>query len=95
MSAGTLLRETRRRHGLSQKQLANRARTSQAAISRIGRGIVSPSVAPLERLLDLLGERLTLGAERIAYSHVDMKTIRANLKLSPEERIRRQVATTA
>jgi transcriptional regulator with XRE-family HTH domain len=59
MSAGTLLRETRRRHGLSQKQLANRARTSQAAISRIGRGIVSPSVAPLERLLDLLGERLT------------------------------------
>ena len=54
MTAGTLLREARARHGLTQRQLAARARTSQAAISRIERDLVSPSVATLTTLLDLL-----------------------------------------
>ena len=50
----------RRRHGLTQAQLAARARTSQAAISRIERGLVSPSVATLAHLLELMGEELVL-----------------------------------
>ena len=62
---GQLLRDARRRHGLTQQQLASRARTSQAAISRIERGLVSPSVATLAQLLDLMGEELTLGATPI------------------------------
>src|SRR6266508_2466889 len=63
MTAGELLRTVRRRHGLSQAQLAARARTSQAAISRIERGLVSPSIATLATLLDLMGEELVLDAE--------------------------------
>ena len=63
MDAGRLLRDARRRHGLTQTQLAARARTSQAAISRIERGLVSPTVATLRNLLALLGEELVLTSE--------------------------------
>ena len=48
MTPGELLRDARRRHRVTQKQLAARARTSQAAISRIERDTVSPSVAPAD-----------------------------------------------
>ena len=86
VTAGQLLREARRRHGLTQAQLAARARTSQAAISRIERGLVSPSVAMLARLLDLMGEELTLDAQPIDYG-IDKTLIRENLKRTPEERL--------
>lgn len=89
MTAGELLKEVRRRHGLTQAQLAARARTSQAAISRIERGLVSPSVAMLERLLDLMGEELRLDAQPIDYGH-DPTLIRGNLEHDPATRIRHQ-----
>jgi transcriptional regulator with XRE-family HTH domain len=91
MTPGELLRAARSRHGVTQEQLAARARTSQAAISRIERGVVSPSVATLAALLDLLGEELELGAREIDYGH-DRALLRANLRHSPEERIERQAS---
>ncbi len=69
MLAAELLREVRRRHGLTQRQLAARARTSQAAISRIERGLVSPTVDTLATLLDLMGEQLVVTGEQIDYGH--------------------------
>ena len=57
-SSAVLLREARRRHGVSQRGLALRARTSQDAISRIERGVESPTLDRLTRLLMALGERL-------------------------------------
>ena len=69
MTPGRLLREARRRHGVTQEQLAARAGTSQAAISRIERDVVSPSVGTLASLLDLLGEELELSATQIDYGH--------------------------
>lgn len=83
---GQLLRDARRRHGLTQQQLAMRARTSQAAISRIERGLVSPSVAMLTQLLDLIGEELVLDARRIDYGH-DRTLLRENLARSVSDRI--------
>jgi transcriptional regulator with XRE-family HTH domain len=91
MTAGELLRAARRRHGVTQEQLAARARTSQAAISRIERGVVSPSVATLASLLDLLGEELELSAREIDYGH-DRTLLRANLSHSPDQRIERQAS---
>jgi transcriptional regulator with XRE-family HTH domain len=91
MTAGELLRETRRRHGLTQQQLADRARTSQAAISRIERDLVSPSVDTLARLLDLLGEELALEARPIDYGH-DVTLLRENLAETVTDRVRRQAA---
>jgi transcriptional regulator with XRE-family HTH domain len=89
MQPGELLRTARRRHGLTQAQLAARARTSQAAISRIERGLVSPSVATLAQLLDLMGEELVLGAERIDYGH-DRTLFARTLCETPERRIANQ-----
>jgi transcriptional regulator with XRE-family HTH domain len=57
-----LLREARLRNGLSQRRLALRARTSQDAISRIERGLESPTIERLSRLLMVLGESLELAA---------------------------------
>jgi transcriptional regulator with XRE-family HTH domain len=59
--ASDLLREARARQGISQRALALRARTSQDAISRIERGVESPTLERLSHLLMVLGERLELG----------------------------------
>jgi len=60
MDAGTLLRLRRRAHGLSQRELALRAGTRQATISRIETGHEVPTVHRLNQLLTVLGERLEL-----------------------------------
>ncbi len=86
MTAGELLRTVRRRHGLTQRQLADRARTSQAAISRLERGTVSPTVDTLATLLDLMGEELDMDASPIDYGH-DRTLLANNLARSPAERI--------
>ena len=91
MTSADLLKTVRRRHGLTQEQLAARARTSQAAISRIERGLVSPSIDTLASLVDLMGEELQLGAEPIDYGH-DEAMLRQNLEQSPEQRIERQAS---
>jgi len=58
--AAALLREARRSAGISQRRLAIRAGTSQDAISRIERGVESPTVDRLAALMFVLGERLEL-----------------------------------
>jgi transcriptional regulator with XRE-family HTH domain len=61
--AGDLVRELRLRRTMSQRELGELAGTRQAAISRIERGLVSPSVDTLERIVAAMGERLILAAE--------------------------------
>ena len=87
MTPGQLLREARQRHYATQKQLAARAGTSQAAISRIERGEVSPTVDTLARLLDLLGEELVLDAQPVD-SGVDRTLYEITFALSPTDRVR-------
>ena len=86
MDAGQLVREARERHGLTQKQLAIRARTSQAAISRIERGLVSPTIETLEKLLAMVNEELVLDARAIDWGH-DVTLNRIILERSVGERI--------
>jgi transcriptional regulator with XRE-family HTH domain len=86
MTAGQLLREARERHGLTQKQLAIRARTSQAAISRIERGLVSPTIETLEKLLAMVNEELVLEARALDWGH-DVTLLQQNLRRTPAERI--------
>lgn len=62
MDAGALLRQRRLAHGLSQRELALRAGTRQATISRIENGHEVPTVDRLDQLLTAMGERLELGA---------------------------------
>jgi transcriptional regulator with XRE-family HTH domain len=65
MTSGELIRDARRRHGLSQRRLALRSGAGQAWISRVERGEVSPSIESLERLLLVMGESLSLQTERL------------------------------
>ncbi|GED11508.1 XRE family transcriptional regulator [Cellulosimicrobium cellulans] len=57
MDTAALIHTARRRANLSQSELARRAGTSQAAVSRYEAGD-SPTVATLERLLGAAGARL-------------------------------------
>jgi transcriptional regulator with XRE-family HTH domain len=86
ITPGHLLREARRRHGVSQARLAVRAGTTQSAISRIECDQVSPSVHTLSSLLNLLGEDLTLTAAQ-RESGIDRTQIRERFRLTPAERI--------
>jgi|SRR3954451_2417020 len=86
--AGRLIRETRTRHGLSQERLARRAGTTQSAISRIEQERISPTVETLAELLHLMGEDLVLAAEK-RDTGVDLTLNRANLELTPEERVQK------
>jgi len=59
MDAAAILRDARRRAGLTQAELARLAGTSQATISAYEHGRKSPSVETLARLLAATGTRLT------------------------------------
>lgn len=88
MTPGEILRDARRRHGVSQERLAIRAGTTQSAISRIERDRVSPSVETLRELLHMLGEDLVLGTEA-RDAGIDRTLNQRNLRISPEARVRR------
>lgn len=87
MHPGEIVRQTRQRHAVSQRVLALRASTDQAAISRIERGEISPSVETVERLLAAMGERLALESTPLERNY-DPLHMRATLQRSPEERLR-------
>lgn len=87
-SPAGLLREARTRAGLSQRELASRARTSQSVIARIELGETSPSWDTLERLLAAAGVELEarLVPRPVVDSHMldDVARIR---RLTPEQRL--------
>jgi transcriptional regulator with XRE-family HTH domain len=61
---GGILRERRRAHGLTQAQLALRAGSTQAAISRLERDELSPTFVTFARLLAVLGESFAIEVRR-------------------------------
>lgn len=89
---GALVRDARRRHGLSQAVLARRAGTTQKQVSRIERGEISPSVATVARLLAALGERLELNAAPGPTSNASDSELQADLELPAPERIAQAAA---
>jgi transcriptional regulator with XRE-family HTH domain len=84
--AGTLIRERRRAHCLTQAQLALRAGTTQAAVSRLECGELSPTLVTLERLLDALGEELEISASRPELD-ADLAHLRDQRRRTPAERL--------
>lgn len=82
-----LVSRTRRELGLTQRQLAFRAGMTQAAVSRIERGVVSPSFGTLRELMHAMGREPVLSAEPLprAWDPLHLQSTRAR---SPEERLR-------
>ena len=64
VTAGSLLRQARRRAGLSQVELATRAGVTQSVISAYESGQRQPSIPALARLIEAAGFELTLGVRR-------------------------------
>lgn len=85
---GSLLRRARRAAGLSQRDLARRARTAQSVIARIERGRTSPSWGTLARLLAAAGFDLQprLDPRPAAHSHM-LDDVARILQLSPAQRL--------
>lgn len=58
MNTGVLIREARRRAGLTQRQLAQRAGTSHSTLAAYETGSKSPNVTTLDRLVRAAGFEL-------------------------------------
>lgn len=80
------MRETRERLGLSQRQLALRAGMTQASVSRIERGKVSPTFQTLRELMLAMGEEPLIGSRRLS-GEWDPVHMASTLARSPEERL--------
>jgi uncharacterized protein len=85
MNPAELVRSTREHLGLSQRQLALRAGTTQAAVSRIERGRVSPTFATVRELMVAMGEEPLLSARRLP-ADWDPAHMWSTLARAPEER---------
>ncbi len=90
---GLLVREARRRHKLDQAELARRLGTSQAAISRIERDLVSPSIETLNRIVEAMGETMVVSTTPLneaapGAGNVAISELRADYEqLTPAERL--------
>ena len=58
MIGGELVREARKRSALTQRELAERAGTTQSAIARLESGRTSPTLEQVQRLMRLSGFEL-------------------------------------
>lgn len=88
--------QVRARAGLSQRELAERADTSQPAIARLEGGGADPSISTLQRIIAAAGFELRLAIDPVpapdaiieAYKRdVDRTLLRENLRKSIDQRL--------
>jgi transcriptional regulator with XRE-family HTH domain len=85
--AGELIRDARIRSRLSQDELARRAGTSQAAISRIESGREEPTLDRLEQILAGLGWRPRIELDPIATHDEEPRRLYADRNGDPAIRL--------
>ncbi|HEX4838171.1 MAG TPA: helix-turn-helix transcriptional regulator [Solirubrobacteraceae bacterium] len=87
MNAALLLKDARRRAGLTQAELARKLGVTQAAISKLEDPRTNPTINTLDKALRATGRRLAM--ETVLYRpSVDESLIRQQLKRTPNERFR-------
>ena len=96
-NVGSTIQQARRQAGLTQRQLADRAGTSQPAIARLEQGRASPTIATLERLAAAAGFTLRVSLApkppidpvvELYKRDVDRTLLRENLRKSVDERLK-------
>jgi hypothetical protein len=87
MPSAVVIRNARKRAGLTQAQLAQRLDKSQSEIGRWERGEVEPSFETLQRIVAACGLELTTQLTRADDSYD--AHIERMLRLSPADRVRR------
>jgi transcriptional regulator with XRE-family HTH domain len=85
LDTGLLIREARELAGLSQTELARRIGTRQPVISRWERGVESPRVDTLARILQACGFEADLVFRR--HDDVDRSQVVGALGQSPDDRL--------
>jgi transcriptional regulator with XRE-family HTH domain len=90
MHGGDLIREARRRAGLTQSQLAARLGTTQSAIARLERGGSEPSYERVAHAVRACGMELI--PQLLTADDADGSVASANLTVGPDERVRRHQA---
>jgi transcriptional regulator with XRE-family HTH domain len=86
-SAAAFIKASRKRAGLTQAEVARRAGMTQPVVARLEREGANPRLNTLERVIAATGGSLELSAGPA--SVIDETMIVADLKLSPDERLRR------
>jgi transcriptional regulator with XRE-family HTH domain len=90
VQAGDLIREARRRAGLTQRELAERLGTTQSAIARLERGGTEPSYERVAEALRACG--LDLVPQLLRADDADWSVASSNLTVGPDARVRRHQA---
>ena len=85
-TSGDLLREARRRAGLTQAELGSLVGRPQSAIARWESGRVEPSLETLRELIRACGLELSVALYNYDDSYVPF--IERNLALAPADRVR-------
>jgi len=88
LEVSKLLQSARERAGMTQRQLAKKARTSQSVVARIELGETSPSWSTLVRLLKAAGFNISAGLRRIGVDPQLLDDVPRILALTPEQRLR-------
>lgn len=83
---GELIRERRKQHRLSQRELAYRAGTSQSAIARIENGDEDITWKRLRSVLAAMGDQPVLEAKRLPHRY-DLHDLMDHRAMSPEARL--------
>lgn len=87
MIGGELVREARKRAAITQRELAERAGTTQSAIARLESGRTRPAFEAVERMLRLCG--FSLHIQIVPYDDTDLIAARKLSGLTPQQRIDR------
>jgi predicted transcriptional regulator len=86
--AADLVRQARRRGGISQATLGRRAGTTQTYISRVESGDVEPSLKTLTRIIHAAGQRLVISLEPLPHGNERRTDLRrALLDRSADDRV--------
>jgi transcriptional regulator with XRE-family HTH domain len=91
MRGNHLIREARKRAGLSQVELAERAGTTQSVISRLERGATTPSLQTISQLVRAC--RFDLDVHLGPAVDDEWQIVQQNLRLSPTARVRQLTRT--
>ena len=86
MTPGELIKDRRTAHGLSQRELAYRAGTSQSAVARIESGDEDITWKRLRAILSAMGDEPVLDSKRLR-SRYDPHDLMRERAMSPEARL--------
>ena len=87
MRGNHLVREARKRAGLTQSELAERVGTTQSAIARLERGVGRPTLARISELVAACG--LEVQVRLVPADEHDWAMVDRNRSLGTEERVAR------